>query len=184
MFANKHALALAHASGGGKCKRRVPYRSERSGEGGAKRRSAQAKRGRLGCLLRAPEAEPLPCLPCLLSMVRRRGFTPCITAGAFGRFLWQGNRATISDSRSNFHTRVGYRTNVCRRRLASDLARASDLSPAQGALEDHHDRSPGSPNHRARSISYFGDVPQASSVSANEGPYNLSYGSPLCPTDS
>jgi hypothetical protein len=33
--------------------------SERSGEGGAKRRSAQAKRGRLGCLLRAPEAEPL-----------------------------------------------------------------------------------------------------------------------------
>jgi hypothetical protein len=27
--------------------------SERSGEGGAKRRSAQAKRGRLGCLLRA-----------------------------------------------------------------------------------------------------------------------------------
>src|ERR1700733_14007809 len=33
--------------------------SERSGEGGAKRRSAQAKRGRLGCFLRAPEAEPL-----------------------------------------------------------------------------------------------------------------------------
>jgi hypothetical protein len=26
VFANKHALALAHASGGGKCKRRVPYR--------------------------------------------------------------------------------------------------------------------------------------------------------------
>ena len=25
VFANKHALALAHASGGGKCKRRVPY---------------------------------------------------------------------------------------------------------------------------------------------------------------
>ena len=24
VFANKHALALAHASGGGKCKRRVP----------------------------------------------------------------------------------------------------------------------------------------------------------------
>ena len=33
--------------------------SEGTGEGGAKRRSAQAKRGRLGCLLRAPEAEPL-----------------------------------------------------------------------------------------------------------------------------
>jgi hypothetical protein len=25
VFATKHALALAHASGGGKCKRRVPY---------------------------------------------------------------------------------------------------------------------------------------------------------------
>ncbi len=37
-----------------------------------------------------------------------------------------GNRAAFSDSRSNFHTRVGYRTNVCRRRLASDLARASE----------------------------------------------------------
>ncbi len=56
-----------------------------------------------------------------------------------------GNRAAFSDSRSNFHTRVGYRTNVCRRRLASDLARASDGTPAQGALEDHHDRPPGSP---------------------------------------
>jgi hypothetical protein len=59
-----------------------------------------------------------------------------------------GNRAAFSDSRSNFHTRVGYRTNVCRRRLASDLARASEGTPAQGALEDHHDRLPGSPRHR------------------------------------
>jgi hypothetical protein len=42
------------------------------------------------------------------------------------------NRATISDSRSNFHTRVGYRTNVCRRRLASDLARASDYIRPKG----------------------------------------------------
>ena len=32
----------------------------------------------------------------------------------------------FSDSRSNFHTRIGYRKNVCRRRLASDLARASE----------------------------------------------------------
>jgi hypothetical protein len=39
---------------------------------------------------------------------------------------WVGNRAAFSDSRSNFHTRVGYRTNVCRRRLASDSARASE----------------------------------------------------------
>jgi hypothetical protein len=36
--------------------------SERSGEGGAKRRSAQAKRGRLGCLLRAPGTESLSVL--------------------------------------------------------------------------------------------------------------------------
>ena len=56
-----------------------------------------------------------------------------------------GNRAAFSDSRSNFHTRVGYRTNVCRRRLASDLARASGCTPAQGAHEDHHNRPPGSP---------------------------------------
>ena len=72
-------------------------------------------------------------LPCLLSMVRRREFPPCI----YGRFLLLGSygvgdRATISDSRSNFHTRVGYRTNVCRRRLASDLGRASEVSPAPG----------------------------------------------------
>jgi hypothetical protein len=60
-----------------------------------------------------------------------------------------GNRAAFSDSRSNFHTRVGYRTNVCRRRLASDSARASEGTPAQGTLEDHHDRPPGSPPDRA-----------------------------------
>jgi hypothetical protein len=42
------------------------------------------------------------------------------------------NRATFSDSRSNFHTRVGYRTNVCRRRLASDLARASEMFRPKG----------------------------------------------------
>src|SRR6202789_1557617 len=46
--------------------------SERSGEGGAKRRSAQAKRGRLGCLLRAPEAEPL-----------RRAWFPCWARSAW-----------------------------------------------------------------------------------------------------
>jgi hypothetical protein len=45
--------------------------SERSGEGGAKRRSAQAKRGRLGCLLRAPEAEPL-----------RKAWLPCFARSA------------------------------------------------------------------------------------------------------
>ncbi len=59
VFANKHALALAHASGGGKCKRRVPYPEC---NGGRRRRSAQAERGRLGCFLRAPGTESLPCL--------------------------------------------------------------------------------------------------------------------------
>jgi hypothetical protein len=79
-------------------------------------------------------------------MVRRRGVSPCIRRGVFfSNSYGLGNRVTISDSRSNFHTRVGYRTNVCRRRLASDLARASEGTPAQGALEDHHDRLPGSP---------------------------------------
>jgi hypothetical protein len=69
---HRHALALAHASGGGKCKRRVPYprneveRAERS-VGLHKR-----ERGRLGCLLRAPEAEPL------------RGFGGCFWGGCCG----------------------------------------------------------------------------------------------------
>jgi len=60
----------------------------------------------------------------------------------------------MSDSRSNFHTRVVYRTNVCRRRLASDLARASDGTPAQGAHEDHHDRLPGSQSDRENESFY------------------------------
>jgi hypothetical protein len=82
-------------------------------------------------------------------MVRRRGVSPCIRRGVFfSNSYGLGNRAAISDSRSNFHTRIGYRTNVCRRRLASDLARASESTPAQGALEDHRDRLPGSPLHR------------------------------------
>jgi hypothetical protein len=90
-------------------------------------------------------------LPCLFASVKRRN--PCTepflfkaaVVFAFACSHRVGNRATFSDSRSNFHTRVGYRTNVCRRRLASDLARASEGAPAQGALEDHHDRLPGSP---------------------------------------
>ena len=54
----KHALALAHASRGGKCKERGishPERTWRAAEG----RSAQAKRGRLGILLaRARDGVP------------------------------------------------------------------------------------------------------------------------------
>ena len=62
--------------------------SERSGEGGAKRRSAQAKRGRLGCLLRAPEAEPLrKTLVSLLGAERMRSYF--VVAVAMGR-RWVG----------------------------------------------------------------------------------------------
>jgi len=105
------------------------------------------KRGRLGCLLRAPGAE---LLPCLFASFKRTNYrtAPFPSSGPLLLFLgspWVGNRAAFSDSRSNFHTRVGYRTNVCRRRLASDSARASEGTPAQGALEDHHDLLPGSP---------------------------------------
>ena len=42
---------------------------------------------------------------------------------------------------------------VCRRRLASDLARASDMHPAQGALEDHRDLLSGSLHHRLKLLS-------------------------------
>src|SRR5271169_6421967 len=114
--------------------------------GQAQRRSAQAQRGRL---------RETPC-----TRGERSSFHVFLQALCAGRFLslprwlgfvwnskfhWAGNRATFSDSRSNFHTRIGYRKNVCRRRLASDLARASGCTPAQGAHEDHHDRPPGSP---------------------------------------
>src|SRR5580658_9805469 len=63
VFAHKHALALAHASRGGKCKRRgsppLERSDERSGGGVAQRRSAQTKRGRVGCLLsRARDGVP------------------------------------------------------------------------------------------------------------------------------
>jgi hypothetical protein len=50
--------------------------SKRSGEGGAKRRSAQAKRGRLGCLLRAPEAELLSVLStCVTKQTKDRRYS-------------------------------------------------------------------------------------------------------------
>jgi hypothetical protein len=82
VFATKHALALAHASGGGKCKRRVPYPKC---NGGRRRRSAQAQRGRLGCLLsrargRASQQVRFPCLArsarrcfCFRGRTRREG---------------------------------------------------------------------------------------------------------------
>src|SRR5580693_9129944 len=45
VFANKHALALAHASGGGKCKRRVPYpRTEWRGRSGAEVCTSEARK--------------------------------------------------------------------------------------------------------------------------------------------
>src|SRR5271154_4548975 len=76
VFANKHALALAHASRGGKCKRwgspPLERSDQRSGGGVAQRRSAQAKRGRLGCLLsRARDGVPQEAwFPCI--SVKRR----------------------------------------------------------------------------------------------------------------
>jgi len=42
---------------------------------------------------------------------------------------------------------------VFRRRLASDLARASDMHPAQGALEGHLDLLSGSLDHRLKLLS-------------------------------
>src|SRR5579859_3494072 len=87
-------------------------------------------------------------LPCLLSIFGAGVFSLRPTQMLVSISVRFGNRTTFSDSRSNFHTRVGYRTNVCRRRLASDLARASERIPAQGALEDHHDLPPGSPTEK------------------------------------
>jgi hypothetical protein len=82
VFALKHALALAQASGGGKC-RGGPLPSERSG---AKRGSAQAKRGRLGCLFRAPEAESLRRLGFLaLRGAHGDGFVVVLRGGVAGR---------------------------------------------------------------------------------------------------
>ena len=117
-------------------------RAERSG--GLHKRSAED----WGSGLRARGAEP-PCMSLvkdkaheltdrLFDIIRAVVFVLKVLIGV-------GNRVAFSDSRSNFHTRVGYRTNVCRRRLASDLARASEGTPAQGAHEDHHDLPPGSP---------------------------------------
>ena len=159
---------VASARGGGS----PTLATERSGsgKGGAKRRAAQAKRGSLGKpLAGARGGAPLPCL---LSMVRRKGSRPlhlngrrCFFFASYGI----GNRATFSDSRSNFHTRIGYRTNVCRRRFASDLARASEVTPAQGALEDHHDRLPGSPPIDQRSFVLLADSGAAIAESSSPG---------------
>jgi hypothetical protein len=73
--------------------------SERSGEGGAKRRSAQAKRGRLGCLLRAPEAEPLR--KALVSLHKRE--TKRIASGTWVR----ENNPLFGHSNSG-HEPIGY----------------------------------------------------------------------------
>jgi hypothetical protein len=81
VFAHKHVLALAHASRGGKCKRRgsppLERSDERSGGGVAQRRSAQAKRGRLGCLLsRVRDGVPRQAWLPYIS-VKRRDCFPC-----------------------------------------------------------------------------------------------------------
>jgi hypothetical protein len=81
----------------------------------------------------------------------------------------------FSDSRSNFHTRVGYRTNVCRRRLASDLARASEVYPAQGALEDHHDRLPGSLHHKSKCLLQMKIIDPYRTITGNSFTYRNVY---------
>src|SRR5258708_7888478 len=71
VFAHKHALALAHASRGGKCKERgsPPGTEWRAAAG----RSAQTQRGRLGCLLsRARGGGPQEGLVSLLCAGRRK----------------------------------------------------------------------------------------------------------------
>src|SRR5580693_6456668 len=88
--AHKHALALAHASRGGKCKRwgSLPLErsDQRSGGGVAQRRSAQAKRGRLGCLLsRDRDGVPQPAwFPCI-NVKRRHCFGRCSSGGRCGQ---------------------------------------------------------------------------------------------------
>ena len=75
VFAHKHALALAHASRGGKCKRwgSPPGTKWRAVAG----RSAQAQRGRLGCLLsRARDGVP------------QRARFPCISVKRRDCFFW------------------------------------------------------------------------------------------------
>ena len=56
VFAHKHALALAHASGAASARGGFPTWNEVEGE--RERRSAQAQRGRLGCLLHLPGETP------------------------------------------------------------------------------------------------------------------------------
>ena len=112
------------------------------------------KRGRLGCLLsRARDGVPsMSLFECQAHEFPDRVFYFIAHLLLFLGSSWVGNRAAFSDTRSNFHARVGYRTNVCRRRLASDSARASEGTPAQGALEDHHDLPPGSPPEKVERL--------------------------------
>ena len=43
---------------------------------------------------------------------------------------------------------------MCRRRLGSDSGRASEGTPAQWTLEDHHDLPPGYPPDRVEEVSH------------------------------
>ena len=91
VFANKHALALAHASGGGKCKRRVPYPRN----GVARERSepevctSEARKIRVP-LARARGGASQEGLVSLLGAERRRSHF--VVAVAMGRALRAGTR--------------------------------------------------------------------------------------------
>jgi hypothetical protein len=100
VFAFKHALALAHASRGGKCKRRGSpslkrkRQLERRGRSAAEVCTSEAgpqrvllpagvmKRGRLGCLLHAPGTESIREL---VFLVLRGARGDCIRVGVAGR---------------------------------------------------------------------------------------------------
>jgi hypothetical protein len=91
--------------------------SELSGEGGAKRRSAQAQRGRLGCLLRArggvPQQDWFPCI----SVKRRDCFR-------YGYGFWGGpSQAGTRSLRNSFKQMVKESLAISLFELLSNLRR-------------------------------------------------------------
>ena len=116
-------------------------RAERSG--GLHKRSAEDWGHPLR---RAIGAEPLPCL---LSMVRRRGLHPCHESGCACRVLWSGESDNVQRQSLKLPC-AGWIPHECVSSQAClGLSAGVGYYPAQGALEDHQDRLPGSPDHRS-----------------------------------
>jgi hypothetical protein len=85
VFANKHALALAHASRGGKCKRWVPYPrngagAEWRGRSAAEVCTSEARKIRVP-LARARDGVPQEGLVTVLCAERRRSFGVRVAGG-------------------------------------------------------------------------------------------------------